>query len=126
MLRKFEKYGIKGTNLAWYRSYLNNRKQYIEITNNSKSGLGNTTCGVPLGSILAPLPLLVYANDPLSSSKILNAIMFANDSNLFHEHKKSTVNEELREINDCLRQISSLSLVLHLFEFWENEIFIIP
>ena len=29
LLKKVENYGIKGTNLAWLRSYLVNRKQYI-------------------------------------------------------------------------------------------------
>ena len=29
LLEKLEKYGIKGTNLAWFRSYLTNRKKYI-------------------------------------------------------------------------------------------------
>ena len=29
LLKKVENYGIKGTNLPWFRSYLTNRKQYI-------------------------------------------------------------------------------------------------
>ena len=84
---------------------MTNRKQYIHIANDSKSDLRNTTCGVPHGSILGPLLFLVYVNDFPSSSKILNAIMFADDTNLFHEHKNiiklfATVNEELMNIND--------------------------
>ena len=46
LLRKFENYGIKGTYLAWFKRYLANRKQYIRITNDSKSDLRNTKCGV--------------------------------------------------------------------------------
>ena len=42
LLKKLENYGIKATNLAWFRSYLTNREQYIEITNDSKSDLRNT------------------------------------------------------------------------------------
>ena len=105
LLKKLEHYGIKDKNLAWSRSYLTNRKQYIQITNDSKSNLRNTTCGVPQGSILGPLRFLVYVNDLPSSSKILNPVMFAEDTNLFHEHKNIiklfvTVNEELMNIND--------------------------
>ena len=76
LLKKLENYGIKGKNLAWFRSNLTNKEQYIQITNHSKSDLQNTTCGVPQGSILGPLLFLVYVNDLLSSSKILNTIMF--------------------------------------------------
>ena len=73
----------------------------------SKRVLRNTTCGVPYCSILGLLLFLVYVNDHPSSSKILNPIMFANDTNLFHEHKNIikvfvTVNEELLNLNDCL------------------------
>ena len=30
--RKLKKHGIKGTNLAWFRGYVENRKHYIQIT----------------------------------------------------------------------------------------------
>ena len=104
LLKKLEKYGIKDTNLVWFRSYLTNRKQYIQITDDSKSDLRNTTCAVPQGSILGPLLFLVYVNDLPSSSKILNPIMFADHTDLFYEHKNiiklfATINEELMNIN---------------------------
>ena len=89
LLKKLENYGIKGTNLAWFRSYLTNMKQCIETTNDSKSDLRSTICGVPLGSILGPLLFLVYVNDLPSSCKISNPIMFAEDTNLFYETKIS-------------------------------------
>ena len=76
LFKKLENYGIKGTNLALFRSYPINRK-HIQITNDSKSDLRNTACGVPLGYILGPLLFLVYANDLPSTSKILNPITFA-------------------------------------------------
>ena len=80
LLKKLANYGIKDTNFALFRSYFTNRKQYIQITNGTKSDLQNTTCGVPQGSILGPLLFLVYINDLPSSSKILNLILFADDT----------------------------------------------
>ena len=47
LLEKLENYAVTGTNLWWFRSYLTNRKKYIQITNGSKTDLQNTTCGVP-------------------------------------------------------------------------------
>ena len=41
------------------------------------------TCGVPLCSILRPLLFLLYVNDLPNASKILDPIMFADDTNLF-------------------------------------------
>ena len=37
ILKKIENYGIKGTNVAWFKSYLTNVKQHVQITDNSKS-----------------------------------------------------------------------------------------
>ena len=84
---------------------MTNGKQYIQVTNDSKSDLRMTECGVPQGSILGPLNLLVYVNYLPFSSKILNSIIFADDTNLFYEHKNIvkllvTVNEESMNIND--------------------------
>ena len=89
IIKKPENYGIKDTNLAWSRSYLENRKQCTEITNDGKSNLRNTASGVPPGPIIEPLLFLVYVNDLPPCSVILNPVMFADDTNLFYKHKIS-------------------------------------
>ena len=86
-LKKLENYEIKGTNLAWFTSYLTNRKEYIQMTSDSKIDLRNTTCGVPQVSILGSLLFLAYVNDLPFSSKISNPTMFTHNKNLFYEHK---------------------------------------
>ena len=101
LFKKLEIYGIKGTNFVWFRSHLTNRKQYVQISNYGKSDLRNTTCRIPQASILGPLLFLVYVNDLPSSSKIINPIIFADDTNLFYEYKNikkpfATVNDEYK------------------------------
>ena len=54
--------GLRGIVINWIRSYLNNRKQYVEFRNN-KFSLRDVVCGVPRGSILGPLLLMIYIND---------------------------------------------------------------
>ena len=100
LLKKLEIYEIMGANLAWYRSYLTKRKQYICINNDKKTNEQKVTCGVLQGSILGPMLYFTCANDLPSASNLLNTIMFADDTNLFFENKDisvlfSTVNREL-------------------------------
>ncbi len=49
--------GIKGAALEWFRSYLSNRKFSVNIGEYS-SEAAVLSCGVPQGSILAPILLL--------------------------------------------------------------------
>ena len=47
LLKKLKFYGITDKHLAWFESYLSNRKQFIEKGENSKTDLKYVTCGVP-------------------------------------------------------------------------------
>ena len=76
LITKLENYGVKGTNLQWFKSYLENRKQFIAYENFSTSYI-NISCGLPQGSILGPLLFLVYVNDLNKASDILDPVMFA-------------------------------------------------
>ena len=54
LLKKLYCYGIRGTALLWFESYLSNRKQYV-VYNDISSNFLYSKCGVPQGSILGPL-----------------------------------------------------------------------
>ena len=60
--------------------------------------------GVPKGLILKPLLLLLHVNDFQNASKILDPIMFADDTNLFFSNCNipvlfATINNELSKIS---------------------------
>ena len=99
LLTKLENYGIRGTVLDWFKSYLSDRKQYVSV-NGSNSSYLSITSRVPQGSVIGPLLFLMYKNDlPLSSSK-LSFYLFADDTNIHCESDylyklHRTVNKEL-------------------------------
>ena len=59
LLHKLQHYGIGKTPLQWFSSYLNNRRQYVNINDINSSTL-NLSTGVPQGSILGPLLFIIY------------------------------------------------------------------
>ena len=80
-------------------SYLNSHLQYVQI-NNLKSQMLPIKCGVPQGSILATFLFLIYKNDIFSCFKYLSFILFADNTNIFFQHKNicertEIVNREL-------------------------------
>ena len=90
LLKKLSHDGIKNKSLDWFTCYLSNRKQFIDYNVNSKSTLLDIVRGVPQGFILGPLLFLLYINDLPQASKLLDPIMFADDTNLFFQGKMST------------------------------------
>jgi hypothetical protein len=55
------RFGITGKALTWFRSYLSNRTQYVNI-NGAESSVGSLDCGVPQGSVLGPILYLLYTS----------------------------------------------------------------
>ena len=86
MLQKLHNYGVRGIPYAWFRSYLNNRRQFVSF-NGTISKEGKITCGVPKGSILGPLIFLIYINDLTTVSENYKALLFADDANLYFKQK---------------------------------------
>ena len=64
--------------LDWFKSYLTNHSQQCSV-NDCLSDFTNLKCGVPQGTILGPLLLLIYINH-LPSFSVLR--MYADDTHI--------------------------------------------
>ena len=107
LLKKISHYGIRGNWYLWLKSYLSNRRQYVDI-NGTRSEEENINVGVPQGSILGPLLFLLYINDLPASLNNMNAVMFADDTNLVGRHKNlntlaKNANSDLESLSDYFK-----------------------
>ena len=91
-LSKLEHYGIRGVPPKWFKTFLTQRQQYVSINNSIPETLTKNH-GVPQGSVLGPMLLLIYINDLYQVTKHAEIHHFADDTNLLYSSKS------LKDIN---------------------------
>ena len=101
LILKLQKYGVEGTVLQWFRSYLENREQIVKF-NDCYSEKMTIKHGIPQGSVLAPILFLLYINDISNYCKKCKLKLFADDTMLYVTGKvediESKLNEDLKNI----------------------------
>ena len=104
LLLKLERYGVRGVPLNWLKSYLADRKCFVEV-GSFKSRLNTFNIGVPQGSILGPLLFLIYINNMTKFSNNIQTQLFADDTIVYNsgpniEALTTSTNVELAKLND--------------------------
>ena len=126
LIKKLEKYGLRGVVLNWFESYLTNRQVRVkcEVAKETKtqySNLYDVEYGSPQGSCLGPLLFLLFANDLYLNIKHCSAILFADDTTLYKSHRntrylKWCIEEDLKTISDWFKA-NKLTLNLEKTEY---------
>lgn len=106
LMRKLEKYGIRGPALKWAKSYFASRKQMVQVESQGRvfnSELEEIILGIPQGSIAGPLFFLIYINDfdeclGVEEGQVI-AANYVDDTNLLAIHK---IFSELRMMSEKL------------------------
>ena len=108
--KKLSKYGIRGTCLEWFKSYLSDRTMSLKCRTASSpkeiiSDSFEVKYGTPQGSCLGPLIFLIYCNDLHLNLNHTKCIQFADDTTLYIGSKhprylKYCLEEDLKSLHE--------------------------
>ncbi len=102
LLNKLNKLGIRGTAWDWFKSYLSERKQVVDINGHISNSL-DIIISVLQGSILGPILFLCFINDLHEVTKLLT-LMFADNTCCLNSNKN--LNTLIAETNVEINKIA--------------------
>jgi len=101
-------FGIQGTSLNWFQSYLSERKQFVSA-NDHRSLETSLLFGVPQGSVLGPVLFIMYTT-PLSDvigEHSVSHEMFADDTQLLNSSPPDDCSELLSTLQSCTADVDT-------------------
>ena len=91
LISKLERYGIRGTLLEWFKSYLSDRLLTVKVstTSNTTTYLEYypVTFGTAQGLCLGPLLFVIFCNDIYMLLTLGKIILFVDDTTLIETHR---------------------------------------
>jgi Reverse transcriptase (RNA-dependent DNA polymerase) len=107
LLQKLSVYGFDDAAVKWFLSYLSERTQRVKI-DETYSEARDVNIGLPQGSILSPLLIIIYINDLKFVLKNCTTNIFADDTMASVGDKDGSVayakmSEDLERLQDWLR-----------------------
>ena len=77
-------FGVHGSIFDWIESFITNRSQTVSFTG-GESAVSHVLCGVPQGSVLGPIPFLLYCADVTNIDERhgVTAHSYADDTQLY-------------------------------------------
>ena len=103
--RLYHNFGITGTALDWFKSYLTNRRQIVTIAD-VRSQARCVPFGVPQGSVLGPVLFVLYTV-PLGNLISAHGLMYhlyADDSQIYDIAQVET-DVKIRKFESCTEDI---------------------
>ena len=99
-------YGINGSVLGWFKSYLTNRSFKVAV-NRSTSSSCWLEIGVPQGSILGPLLFILYTKDieKIVTKYGFSVHLYADDTQVYFSFDVHSDNPDLTAVNLCFNEI---------------------
>ena len=113
LLDKMNRYGIRGTSLLWFKSYLENRKIRVKchVASSGKleySEYQTVNYGSAQGSCLGPLIFLIFTNDLHKHLNYCSSILFADDTTLYKTYRhlnylRWCIQDDMHTLTDWFR-----------------------
>ena len=104
--RLSSRYGVKGTALKWFESYLSDRIQAVTI-DGVESDIHHLLYGVPQGSVLGPILFILYTS-PLGDLLRECGVCFhlyADDTQLYISFNISEADKAMEKMENCIEKV---------------------